>query len=87
MYVPTLRSGSRAVFVTTNVLEEVIMCSYLVAMFGIGMQELIVILLILLLLFGATKLPQIARSLGKSIKEFKKGSKEAEEEPEKDEKK
>ena len=35
------------------------------------MGELVVILLIVLLLFGASKLPEIARALGKSIKEFK----------------
>lgn len=40
------------------------------------MGELIVILLIILLLFGASKLPEIARALGKSIKEFKKAGKE-----------
>jgi len=39
-------------------------------------QELIWIFAILFLLFGASKLPQLARSLGKSIKEFKKASKE-----------
>jgi sec-independent protein translocase protein TatA len=45
-------------------------------MFRFGMGELIIILLIILVLFGATKLPAIARALGKSIKEFKKGAKE-----------
>ena len=45
-------------------------------MFRFGMGELIVVLLIILLLFGAAKLPEIARSLGKSIKEFKKAGKE-----------
>lgn len=35
--------------------------------------ELIIILVVVLLLFGATKLPQLARSLGASAKEFKKG--------------
>lgn len=45
-------------------------------MFRFGMGELIVILLIILLLFGATKLPEIARALGKSIKEFRKAGKE-----------
>ena len=45
-------------------------------MFGIGIQELIVILLICLLLFGAAKLPEIGRSLGKAIREFKKAAKE-----------
>jgi sec-independent protein translocase protein TatA len=45
---------------------------------NIGFPELLVILLIVLLLFGATRLPEIARSLGKSIHEFKKGVKEVE---------
>lgn len=45
-------------------------------MFKFGMGELIVILLIILLLFGASKLPEIARALGKSIKEFRKAGKE-----------
>jgi sec-independent protein translocase protein TatA len=42
--------------------------------------ELLVILGIILLLFGAKKLPELARSLGKSSKEFKKGMREADEE-------
>ncbi len=44
--------------------------------FGIGMQELLVILLICLLVFGASRLPEIGRALGKTISEFKKGLKE-----------
>ena len=40
---------------------------------GIGAPELIIILVILLLLFGAKKLPEMARSIGKSTREFKKG--------------
>ena len=43
---------------------------------GIGAPELIIILVIVLLLFGAKKLPEMARSLGKSQGEFKKGIKE-----------
>src|SRR5689334_1412614 len=42
-------------------------------MFGLGTQELLVILVIVLVLFGANRLPQLARSLGSSLKEFKKG--------------
>lgn len=48
--------------------------------FGIGMQELLVILLICLLIFGANKLPEIGRSLAKTISEFKKGLKDTQEE-------
>lgn len=40
--------------------------------FGIGMPELLIILLICLLIFGAAKLPDIGKALGKTIKEFKK---------------
>ena len=44
------------------------------AVFGMGPTELIVIFGIVILLFGATKLPSLARGLGQSIKEFKKAS-------------
>ncbi len=48
----------------------------------LGGQELLVILLIVLLLFGSSKLPELARSLGKARKEFKKGLEEEEEQKE-----
>jgi sec-independent protein translocase protein TatA len=50
------------------------------AAFGIGGTELLIILAIVLLLFGGTKLPSLARGLGQSIKEFKKASKDDPEE-------
>ncbi|MDX2005295.1 MAG: twin-arginine translocase TatA/TatE family subunit [Meiothermus sp.] len=46
----------------------------------IGPTELIIILVILVLLFGARKLPELARGLGASAKEFKKGLNEEKEE-------
>jgi len=45
---------------------------------NIGLPELLVVLVIVLLLFGAKRLPEIARGLGKSIQEFRKGVKEIE---------
>jgi sec-independent protein translocase protein TatA len=49
---------------------------------NLGPTELIIILAIVLLLFGSRKLPDLARSLGKSQREFKKGLQEQEEEGE-----
>ena len=43
---------------------------------NIGWQEILLVLLIALLLFGAKKIPDLAKSLGKGIKEFKKGMRE-----------
>jgi sec-independent protein translocase protein TatA len=40
-------------------------------MFGIGMPELIIILVIILIIFGAGKLPEIGAGMGKAIKSFK----------------
>ena len=45
-------------------------------MFGIGMPELIVILVIAILVFGATRLPEIGSGVGKAIRNFKKSIKE-----------
>lgn len=43
---------------------------------GFGFWEIFIVLLIVLLLFGGKKLPEIAKGLGKGIQEFKKASKE-----------
>ena len=43
-------------------------------MFGLGAPELIIILVIVLLLFGTTRLPKLARSLGEASREFRKGT-------------
>ncbi len=53
--------------------------------FGIGMPELLVILLICLLIFGAGKLPEIGKAFGKTISAFKKGMKDIDEDEKKDE--
>lgn len=42
-------------------------------MFGLGAQELIIILIIIIVLFGSTRIPQIGKGLGEGIKNFKKG--------------
>ena len=49
-------------------------------MFGLRGQELLIILLIVLLVFGARKLPDLARSLGASAKDFRKGIEDGSEE-------
>lgn len=45
-------------------------------MFGLGPTELIVILIIVVILFGATRLPQIGKGIGEAIKNFKKATSE-----------
>ena len=49
-------------------------------MFGIGMPELIVILVIILIIFGAGKLPQIGEGIGKGIRNFRKATKDKDQE-------
>jgi sec-independent protein translocase protein TatA len=48
-------------------------------MFGIGIPELLIILVIVLVIFGANKLPEIGAGMGRAIKNFKKATSEPEE--------
>ena len=58
-------------------------------MLGVGMQEILVIALIILLLFGGKKIPELMKGLGKGVKSFKEGMNEVKDltEDKKDEKK
>lgn len=56
------------------------MMQMLAGIFGLGTGEMIAIGVIVLVLFGANKLPELARGLGKSLGEFKKAKKELEDE-------
>ncbi|MGH2575255.1 MAG: twin-arginine translocase TatA/TatE family subunit [Ignavibacteria bacterium] len=47
-------------------------------MFGLGTQEIILICIVILVLFGARKIPEMMQGLGKGIREFKKASKDIE---------
>jgi sec-independent protein translocase protein TatA len=52
----------------------------LVLIMGLGVQEMLLIFLAIVFLFGAKKIPEIARGLGKGIKEFKRGAEESDDE-------
>ncbi len=49
-------------------------------MFGLGTQELLIILVLVMIIFGAGKLPQVGSALGKGLRNFKKGINDGEEE-------
>jgi len=49
-------------------------------MFGLGTQELLIILVLVMIIFGAGKLPQVGGALGKGLRNFKKGMNDSEEE-------
>ena len=48
-------------------------------MFGLGLQELVIILVIALVIFGGKKLPELGSGLGKAIREFKRGTSDTDE--------
>jgi len=56
-------------------------------MFGIGSSELLIIMAIFVLLFGASRIPELGRGLGSGIREFKNGLRQAENEDDEPEKK
>jgi len=56
-------------------------------MFGLGGNEVLIILVVMVLLFGASRIPELGRSLGTGIREFKSGLRAAEEEDQEEEKK
>jgi sec-independent protein translocase protein TatA len=58
----------------------------MLAIGGLGTPELLVIAVVIFLLFGATRLPQLAKSLGQSKRAFKEGLEEGEREAKKEEK-
>ena len=49
-------------------------------MFGLGSSETLILVLVIVLLFGAGRIPELAKSLGKGVREFRKAAKEMEEE-------
>lgn len=51
----------------------------LLGIFGLGAQEMIIILIVILLMFGGKKIPELMKGLGKGVKEFKDASKGNEE--------
>jgi sec-independent protein translocase protein TatA len=60
------------------------MSQMILAIGGLGTPEILVIAVVIFLLFGATRLPQLAKALGQSKRAFKEGLDEGEKEPRKD---
>ena len=52
-------------------------------LFGLGTQEILLIALVVLLLFGGAKIPELMKGLGKGVKSFKEGMKDLDDEPKK----
>ncbi|MCZ8371693.1 twin-arginine translocase TatA/TatE family subunit [Phocaeicola acetigenes] len=55
-------------------------------MFGLGTQELLFIILLILLFFGGKKIPELMKGLGKGVRSFKEGMKEVEKDSDKTDK-
>jgi|GraSoiStandDraft_32_1057276.scaffolds.fasta_scaffold99487_2 sec-independent protein translocase protein TatA len=65
-------------------MKEAVMSETILAIGGLGTPELLVIAVVIFLLFGATRLPQLAKALGQSKRAFKEGLDEGEKEPPKE---
>jgi sec-independent protein translocase protein TatA len=61
-------------------MKEAVMSETILAIGGLGTPEILVIAVVIFLLFGATRLPQLAKALGQSKRAFKEGLDEGEEE-------
>jgi len=62
------------------------MYNFMFLLIGFGMQEMVILLVIVLVLFGGSRLPSLAKGMGESIRNFKQGMAEAESEDEKKDK-
>lgn len=62
------------------------MLTFMALFSNVGIPELLIILLVVLLLFGSSKIPQLMRSMGSGISQFKKGLKEGEKDAEEERK-
>lgn len=62
------------------------MYNFLFLLIGFGFQEMVILLVIVLVLFGGSRLPSLAKGMGESIRNFKQGMAEAEAEDEKKDK-
>ena len=60
----------------SSVVREYAWLAFEIDMFGLGIQEILVIALIILLLFGGKKIPELMKGLGKGVKSFKEGMNE-----------
>ena len=66
--------------------KEIVMYNFMFFLIGFGFQEMVILLVIVLVLFGGSRLPSLAKGMGESIRNFKQGMAEAEAEDEKKDK-
>jgi sec-independent protein translocase protein TatA len=73
------KSATFATIITIN-FEIVMTLNVILAIFNLGTGEIIAIVLVILLLFGGRKIPELMRGIGKGVKSFRQGMNEVEEE-------